>query len=152
MVTPEHTSHQRGIINRYYEHLDTIALQKLGEIVSDLALAEGSRNTKLWTSARAALMKLAAPDDARVANVLSTRSVTALARLVNDLNAMARAPKPAAPAEPVVGDQPVRSTSWKSSTRTTRSFARGTHWTATDPTATKPASPTSGCTAWTQPA
>ena len=96
MTSPEHSSYQRGIINRYYEHLDTISLQKLSEIVSDLYLAEGSRTTKLWTSARAALMKLTAPDDPRVANVLSTRSVTALAKLVNDLNAMAKAapPKP----------------------------------------------------------
>ena len=109
MASPEHSSYQRGIINRYYEHLDTISLQKLGEIVSDLYLAEGSRTTKLWTSARAALMKLTAPDDPRVANVLSTRSVTALAKLVNDLNAMAKA-EPAAPsAEPsesVIGQTP----------------------------------------------
>jgi hypothetical protein len=108
MANPDHSSYQRGIINRYYEHLDTIALQKLSEIVSDLYLAEGSRSTKLWTSARAALMKLTAPDDPRVANVLSTRSVTALAKLVSDLNTMAKsppAPKPSAEAVDAVTGQ-----------------------------------------------
>jgi hypothetical protein len=97
MASPDHSAYQRGIINRYYEHIDTIALQKLGEVVSDLYLAEGSKATKLWTSARAALMKLTAPDDPRVANVLSTRSVTALAKLLNDLNTMARTAPPTAP-------------------------------------------------------
>jgi len=33
------TPHQKGIVKRYYEHKDTLATQKLGEIVSDLFLA-----------------------------------------------------------------------------------------------------------------
>ena len=37
----EYSRYQRGVIQRYYEHADTIALQKLSEIVSDLYLAEG---------------------------------------------------------------------------------------------------------------
>jgi len=117
MATPDHSAYQRGIINRYYEHIDTIALQKLGEVVSDLYLAEGSKATKLWTSARASLMKLTAPDDPRVANVLSTRSVTALAKLLNDLNTMARTAPPTAPTsaddalDTVVGQTPVASPS-----------------------------------------
>jgi hypothetical protein len=83
--------HQQGIVRRYYEHIDTIALQKLSEIVSDLYLAEGAAATRLWNSARAALGKLVPADDPRVVKVLSVRSVTGLARLVNELSAGARA-------------------------------------------------------------
>ena len=34
----EYSRYQRKVINRYYEHLDTITAQKLGEIVSEIAL------------------------------------------------------------------------------------------------------------------
>ncbi len=36
----DYTPYQKGIIKRYYEHRDTIALNALAEIVSDLYLAE----------------------------------------------------------------------------------------------------------------
>jgi hypothetical protein len=87
----DHSRFQRGVIQRYYEHADTIALQKLSEIVSDLYLAEGGKATTLWNSARSALAKLAPPDDPHVMKVLSVRSVTGLAKLVNDLSAGAKA-------------------------------------------------------------
>lgn len=86
----EHTRHQRGIINRYYEHFDTIALQKLSEIVSDLYLAEGSKASKLWESAKTALGKLVSPDDAQAVKVLAERNIAGLAKLVSDLNAGAK--------------------------------------------------------------
>ena len=87
----EYSKYQRGVINRYYEHVDTIALQKLSEIVSDLYLAEGGQATKLWNSARQALAKLAPADDPHVTKVLSVRSIAGLAKLVTDLSAGARA-------------------------------------------------------------
>lgn len=88
MTGREHTTYQQGIINRYYEHKDTIALQRLGEVVSDLYLAEGKKKEKLWDSARGALMKIAASDP-RVIAVLRERSVEKLATLVGELNAEA---------------------------------------------------------------
>lgn len=86
----DYTRHQKGIINRYYEHFDTIALQKLSEIVSDLYLAQGGQATKLWNSARQALAKLAPEDDPHVQKVLSVRSVAGLAKLVTELSATAK--------------------------------------------------------------
>jgi hypothetical protein len=35
--------HQQRIIKRYYENQDTIQLQRLGELVTDLYLAEGKK-------------------------------------------------------------------------------------------------------------
>jgi hypothetical protein len=109
----EFSRYQRGVINRYYEHIDTIALQKLSEIVSDLYLAEGGQVTKLWNSARQALTRLAPADDPHVMKVLSVRSVAGLAKLVTELQSGAKragssdASSVTATTEPVVGDRPI---------------------------------------------
>jgi hypothetical protein len=80
----EYTRYQKGIINRYYQHQDTIMARKLGEIVSELYLAEGKAADRLWGRAEKALAQLAA-NDTRVKKVLQTRDVEGLARLANDL-------------------------------------------------------------------
>lgn len=83
----EYSKHQKKIINRYYEHRDTIALNNLGEIVSELALAESDKaRERLWKRVETALAHLRA-SDARVAKILDERSVEGLARLLNDLHA-----------------------------------------------------------------
>lgn len=79
------SKHQRGIVRRYYEHRDTIALQKLGEILSDLWLAESEKKVAaLWNSAATAL-KNAGADPAHAARIVETRNLKALADLVNEL-------------------------------------------------------------------
>jgi len=81
----EYTPYQKGVIRRYYEHGDTIALQNLGEIVSDLYLAEGEAAKKrLWKRAAAALAKLGAPKP-RVEKILAAKDLAGLAALVSDL-------------------------------------------------------------------
>ncbi|MEM9082452.1 MAG: hypothetical protein AAGB34_02570 [Planctomycetota bacterium] len=81
----EYTNHQRKIINRYYEHRDAIMSQKLGEIVSEIYLAETEKKkNQLWKRAENALKKLSA-NDARVRNILETQDEKALAQLANDL-------------------------------------------------------------------
>ena len=80
------TPHQRAIVNRYYEHLDTITLQRLQETVSDLYLAQGKAADKLWDKARAALVK-AGVDPARIERSVGKKDVQELARLVGELTA-----------------------------------------------------------------
>lgn len=86
MAKGQHFSrHQQGIVRRYYEHLDTITLQKLGEIVSDLYLADSAKKTEqLWKRAETALAKVAANEQA-VRTTLQSRDVTKLAQLVNEM-------------------------------------------------------------------
>lgn len=80
------SKHQQKIVDRYYEHLDTAAIQRLGELVSELYLEQGtSKETRLWESVRTALAKTPA-DPARVQRVLSDRNVESLAKLVNELS------------------------------------------------------------------
>lgn len=79
------SAHQRKIVNRYYEHLDTIARQTLGGIVSDLYLADSPKKVNaLWKRAERALAKVAAGDP-KVRRALDSRSVEALAEIVNAL-------------------------------------------------------------------
>lgn len=105
----DHSRHQQGIIRRAYEYKDTIALQRLSEVVSDLYVAEASRAGRLWTSAATALAKLTDRDDPRVRQVLANRDVEGLAALVNDLNAsggVSAESSPAASSPPPSSSEP----------------------------------------------
>jgi hypothetical protein len=46
----ELSKYQQKIVKNYYDNLDTALLQRLGEQVTDLYLAEGKKREKLWTS------------------------------------------------------------------------------------------------------
>ena len=79
------TRHQKGIVNRYYEHKDTIMLAKLGEIVSELYLCDSEAKAKrLWKSARTALENLKAPP-AKIEQIVEARDVKGLAGLLQSL-------------------------------------------------------------------
>lgn len=55
------SAHQQRIIRNYYEHRDDIMLQKLGDLVTELYLAEGKKRARLWKRAAAALRNLGVP-------------------------------------------------------------------------------------------
>ena len=83
------SSYQQGIVKRYYKNKDTIATQKLGEIVSELYLVEADPKGKkkaerLWKSAETALLNAGA-NKARVAKVIEERDLKGLAEVVNNL-------------------------------------------------------------------
>lgn len=80
------TNYQRGIVRRYYEHLDTLTVQKLSEAVSELYLAAGDdkKTAKLWKSVERQLEKTAA-NDIEARKILTTKDVEGLARLVNSM-------------------------------------------------------------------
>lgn len=81
----EHTPYQKGIIRRYYEHRDTLALQSLAEIVSDLYLADSEAAKKrLWKRAATALAKLG-PSKERTQRILAEENLAGLAKLLTDL-------------------------------------------------------------------
>lgn len=81
------TRYQQGIVNRYYEHLDTISINRLAEAVGELYLATDKKKIeKLWEGVDKALAKTAA-SDARVKRIVMGRSVKDLAQLVSELSA-----------------------------------------------------------------
>lgn len=86
MSKREHTAHQQRIIKRYYNHRDTIALTKLGELVSELALAEDEKKrASLWKRVEKALANASAPPE-RVERILRERDTAALAKLLAELS------------------------------------------------------------------
>lgn len=80
------SSYQKKIVNRYYEHLDTITLNKLAESATELYLCtEPKKAEKLWATVAKALDKTAASDK-QVKVILDTRNIKGLAELVSKLN------------------------------------------------------------------
>jgi hypothetical protein len=86
MPKGEHLSpHQRGIVKRYYEHRDTIMLNKLAEIISDLYLADTpARKKRLWDSARKAMANLGVEPD-RIDQIAREQDLKTLAEFVGGL-------------------------------------------------------------------
>lgn len=81
---PDYTPHQKGIIRRYYDNKTDLMLQKLGELVSDLALEEDvAKRRRLWSRAEKALRNLKVPS-ARIAQILESQDPDLLAKVVQD--------------------------------------------------------------------
>ena len=78
------TRHQQSIVKRYYENLDTVLLQPLGEQVADLYLAEGKKRAKLWESIETSLTKLEVPKS-RIDHVRKSDDARQLATLLQEL-------------------------------------------------------------------
>jgi hypothetical protein len=78
------TKHQQGIIKRYYANIDTIAVQKLAELVTELYLAEGKKRDKLWKSASSLMQKIEIPQE-RIDHIVGKNDPALLANLVKEL-------------------------------------------------------------------
>ena len=83
----EYSANQRKLIDRYYANLDTIVATRLGDIVTDMALAGGDQKKldKLWDRAAKALAK-SQIEPARYESVLESREPTKLAALIAKLS------------------------------------------------------------------
>jgi len=55
------TPYQQRIIRDYYKNQDAILLQRLGDLITDLYLAEGGRRARLWKRVAQTLRKLNVP-------------------------------------------------------------------------------------------
>ena len=50
-MAKEFSKYQQKIIKNYYDNRESIALQSLGEVVSEIYLAEGMKRKRLWDRA-----------------------------------------------------------------------------------------------------
>ena len=78
------TKHQQSIVRRYYDNLDTVLLQRLGELVTDLYLAEGNKRARIWQSVEGSLAKLGVPAS-RIDRVRNSDDARQLATLLQEL-------------------------------------------------------------------
>jgi len=80
----ELSKYQQSIVRNYYANLDTALLQRLGEQVTDLYLAEGKKRDKLWTSIATSLAKLGVPKT-RIDHIRDSDDARKLAALLQEL-------------------------------------------------------------------
>ena len=66
------TPYQDRIIRRYYQNQDQILLQRLGDLVTDLYLAEGKNRVRLWKRTVEILEKLKSPTPASSTSARAT--------------------------------------------------------------------------------
>ncbi len=76
--------YQEGVIRRYYEHRDTLMLQKLGDLVGDLYLAQGKARSCLWDRVAAALRNLSVSPE-RIQHLIESDDPAYLANLLQEL-------------------------------------------------------------------
>ncbi len=78
------SEYQNGVIGRYYDNLDTIMLQKLGELVTELYLAEtAGRRKQLWERVHKAMIKLKVKP-AIIEHIMKKKDVEILAKNLQD--------------------------------------------------------------------
>ena len=84
MAGKEYSAYQRDVISRYYENLDTIALNNLQELVSQLYLAESKqKQAKLWERVHKAMLRLKVKP-AIIGHIMSKKDVVILAKNLED--------------------------------------------------------------------
>jgi hypothetical protein len=84
MATKEYSQYQKAVIGSYYDNLSTIMLQKLGELVTELYLAETqTKRDKLWQRAHKAMVQLKVPQPI-IDHIMKTRKVEILAKNLQD--------------------------------------------------------------------
>lgn len=81
----DYSPYQKNIINRYYDNFDTIKLQRLSELTTEIYLAEGAKRAKMWKQIGEILTALEVPAT-RIEHVLAKADVTILARLLEELH------------------------------------------------------------------
>ena len=78
------TPYQDKIIRRYYQNQDQILVQRLGDLVTDLYLAEGDKRVRLWKRTAEILEKLKVPN-ARVQHVCQSDNPALVAEVLKEL-------------------------------------------------------------------
>jgi len=84
IMAKKHSSYQDRIVRNYYQNLDALMIQRLGELVTDLYLAEGEAKVRLWKRVGATLEKLKIPK-AQIQHLLQSDNPTLVANLLQEL-------------------------------------------------------------------
>ncbi len=84
MAMENFSAHQQKIIKRYYQNIDGISLQRLGEVVTELYLAEGKKLERHWKTVAGLMQKLEVPASQQKV-ILESQSIEKLAALVQEL-------------------------------------------------------------------
>jgi len=84
MAKYEHSDYQKAVISQYYTNLDTIMLQKISELVTELYLAQTpAKKDRLWQRVHKAMLKLKVPA-AIIDHIMEKKSTEILAKNLQD--------------------------------------------------------------------
>jgi hypothetical protein len=84
MSKKELSNYQHGVVSNYYANLDDIMLRKLGELVTELYLAESDKRKKqLWQRVHKAMLNLKIPP-AIIDHIMQKQDVQILAKNLSD--------------------------------------------------------------------
>jgi hypothetical protein len=90
MAEREYSQYQKTVISDYYNNLDTIMLQKLSELVTELYLADtDAKKNRLWQRVHKAMVKLKIPP-AIVEHIMQRRDPVILAKNLQDWQSRSR--------------------------------------------------------------
>ena len=78
------SAYQERAIKNYYKNRDAIMLQRLGELVTDLYLAEGKSRARLWQRVSGALEKLEIKPH-RIEHIVNSDNPELVAKLLEEL-------------------------------------------------------------------
>lgn len=84
MANRDYSPYQQNVIKRYYENRDAIDDQRLSELVTNLYLAEGKKQAKMWESAEQIMTRMELPQS-RIDHVMKSKDPAVLARVVEEL-------------------------------------------------------------------
>jgi hypothetical protein len=80
----QYSKFQQKAIKSFYDNREAISIQRLGELVTDLYLAEGKSRATKWKAIAAALGRLGVPE-AEVAHLMKKDDPALLAKKVSEL-------------------------------------------------------------------
>jgi hypothetical protein len=84
MATREYSEYQKKVFSDYYNNLDTIMLQKLSELVTELYLADSqAKKDRLWQRAYKAMVNIKVPP-AIIDHIMQKKDVEILAKNLKD--------------------------------------------------------------------
>jgi hypothetical protein len=80
----QYSKFQQKAIKNFYDNRESISIQRLGELVTDLFLAEGKSRATKWKQITAALARLGVPE-AEIAHLVKKDDPQLLAAKVTEL-------------------------------------------------------------------
>ena len=83
-IMAKRSNYQDRVIRNYYQNRDEIMLQRLGELVTDLFLAEGKAKARLWKRVAEILAKLKVPKD-QIQHLVRSDNPTLVANVLKKL-------------------------------------------------------------------
>jgi hypothetical protein len=82
----DHSKYQQKVIKNYYDNKEAISLQRLGELITDLYLAEGKKRETQWKNIVKAMENLKIPA-ARIEHLRKSDNPALVAKLLEELMA-----------------------------------------------------------------